>query len=38
MGSPAKVVRELTDEELKGMATNVAHYIELGALFKLEER
>jgi carbonic anhydrase/acetyltransferase-like protein (isoleucine patch superfamily) len=37
MGSPAKVVRELTAEELEGMATNVAHYIELGEIFKLQE-
>lgn len=37
MGSPAKVVRELTAEELEGMATNVAHYIELGGIFKLQE-
>lgn len=36
VGSPAKVVRELTDEDLKGMAENIAHYIELGEIFKLQ--
>ncbi len=34
IGSPARAVRELTDEELKEMAENIAHYIELGGIFK----
>ncbi len=37
IGSPARVARELTNEELKGMAENIAHYIELGGIFKLQE-
>lgn len=34
MGSPAKVKRELTDEEVKGIAKNVASYVELSAVYK----
>ena len=35
-GYPANVVRELTAEEMEGKATNVANYIELGEIFKLQ--
>jgi carbonic anhydrase/acetyltransferase-like protein (isoleucine patch superfamily) len=34
MGSPAKVKRELTDEEIRGIARNVESYVELTALYK----
>lgn len=30
MGSPAKVVRPLTDEELEGLAVNAAEYVRCG--------
>ncbi len=34
MGSPAKVKRELTAEEIDGIAENVAKYVELSAIYK----
>lgn len=34
MGSPAKVKRELTDEEVDGIAKNVASYVELSRVYK----
>lgn len=34
MGSPAKVKRELSDEEIEGIAKNVASYVELSAIYK----
>ena len=34
LGSPAKVVRQLTDEEVEGIRENAAHYIETAAEFK----
>lgn len=34
MGSPAKVKRELTEEEIEGIARNVAKYVELSAIYK----
>ena len=34
MGSPAKVKRELTAEEIDGIAKNVAKYVELSAIYK----
>lgn len=34
MGSPAKVKRPLTDEEIQGIARNVAHYVELAEIYK----
>ncbi len=34
MGSPAKVKRELTAEEIDGIAANVAKYVELSAIYK----
>src|SRR5687768_15415309 len=34
MGSPAKVKRELTDEEIASIGRNVANYVELSARYK----
>ena len=34
MGNPAKVIRELTSEEIKKNQENTNHYIELGNLYK----
>lgn len=34
MGSPAKVKRELTAEEIDGIAKNVAKYVELSAIYR----
>ncbi len=34
MGSPAKVKRPLTDDEIAGIAQNVAHYVELSAIYR----
>lgn len=34
MGSPAKVRRELTEDEIEGIAKNVAKYVELSAIYK----
>lgn len=34
MGSPAKVKRQLTEEEIDGIAKNVAKYVELSAIYK----
>ncbi|MBK9155115.1 MAG: gamma carbonic anhydrase family protein [Chloracidobacterium sp.] len=34
MGSPAKVKRELTDEEVAGIEKNVAGYVELAAAYR----
>jgi carbonic anhydrase/acetyltransferase-like protein (isoleucine patch superfamily) len=36
LGAPAKVVRELTDEQLAGLAGNVATYARKAALFQTE--
>ena len=33
LGSPAKVVRELTDEEIAGMKVSASHYVENAARF-----
>lgn len=38
MGSPAKVKRELTDEEIDGIAKNVASYVELSTIYRNSER
>ncbi len=37
MGSPAKVKRPLTDEEIKGIERNVEGYVELSALYRLRQ-
>lgn len=34
MGSPAKVKCELNDDEIEGIAKNVAKYVELSAIYK----
>lgn len=34
MGSPAKVKRQLSDDEIEGIAKNVASYVELSAIYK----
>ena len=34
MGSPAKVKRELTDEEVEGIAQNIASYVELSRVYR----
>jgi carbonic anhydrase/acetyltransferase-like protein (isoleucine patch superfamily) len=36
LGTPAKVVRELTDEEVAGLARNAAGYVERRATFKAQ--
>lgn len=38
MGSPAKVIRELTEEEKKGLRKNAQEYIELANEYKVIER
>lgn len=35
MGSPAKVKRELTDDEIEGICRNVAGYVELATIYRL---
>lgn len=35
MGSPAKVKRELTDDEIEGISRNVAGYVELATIYRL---
>lgn len=35
LGSPAKAVREVSDEQLRGVKANSAEYRELGALYKV---
>ncbi len=35
MGSPAKVKRELTDDEIEGIYRNVAGYVELATIYRL---
>lgn len=37
MGSPAKVVRPLTDEELEGLKVNCAEYVAIGRELAAEE-
>ena len=34
MGSPAKVVRELTEEEIEDIKTSAEHYVHLGEIHK----
>jgi transferase hexapaptide repeat protein len=34
LGSPAKIVRKLTDEEIKGLKANADHYVENGKLYQ----
>ena len=34
LGSPAKIVRKLTDEEIKGLKANADHYVENGKLYR----
>jgi carbonic anhydrase/acetyltransferase-like protein (isoleucine patch superfamily) len=34
LGSPGRVVRELTDEEIEGLARSAAHYVESGESFR----
>ena len=34
LGVPAKVIRELTDEEVAGLRTSAEHYIEVGANYR----
>ena len=34
MGSPAKVKRELTEEEIRGIERNVESYVELAAIYR----
>jgi gamma-carbonic anhydrase len=34
MGAPAKIKRELTEEEIAGIAKNVASYVELSRLYR----
>jgi carbonic anhydrase/acetyltransferase-like protein (isoleucine patch superfamily) len=36
LGMPAKVARELTEEQVAGLRGNAAHYIEKGQLYKQE--
>ena len=36
LGSPAKVVRKLTDEEIKKLKENANHYVENGKIFSKE--
>ncbi|MGL4983031.1 MAG: gamma carbonic anhydrase family protein [Treponemataceae bacterium] len=36
MGTPAKVVRELTDDEVKSMKDNALHYVELASHAKMD--
>jgi carbonic anhydrase/acetyltransferase-like protein (isoleucine patch superfamily) len=38
MGSPAKVIRELTEEEKKGLRKNAQEYIELASEYRMIER
>ncbi len=38
LGAPAKVVRELTDEDIERMRSGALHYIENGAHFKAHYR
>ncbi len=38
MGSPAKVTRELTDDEVASIGRNVASYVELSAKYKAVRR
>lgn len=38
MGSPAKVIRELTDEEKQGLRKSASEYIELSNEYKVIER
>lgn len=35
MGSPAKFVRYLTDQDLEYMQDNVRHYVELANVYKI---
>lgn len=36
MGSPAKFVRYLTDQDLEYMQDNVRHYVELANVYKIQ--
>ena len=36
LGSPAKIVRKLSDEEIKHLKDNADHYVENGKLFSME--
>jgi carbonic anhydrase/acetyltransferase-like protein (isoleucine patch superfamily) len=36
LGSPAKVVRTLTDEDVQRLSTNAGHYVTRGQLFKAQ--
>jgi carbonic anhydrase/acetyltransferase-like protein (isoleucine patch superfamily) len=38
MGSPAKVVRELTEEEIKSIKSSAEHYVELGREHKKTQK
>ena len=38
MGSPAKVVRELTTEEIESIKTSASHYVQIGEVHKESQR